>query len=445
MISFNDFKGLLAITGALGMLFALIAYYIAKTLQNPQLEAFAKKEAVEILISAVLPFVLLPSLGVLADATVKEIDPVGARIACSNAPVNRIDIQMPDIYKDLFGTSSPELCYLKTPYYFLQELFYESKYFLGEILTMTIAVEFLSSISTETTILAQMGMSQSMHPFAPIVASTQILMKKLLDYVVSITTNVILLLSFFEVSISLSILLIVAGAILRMLFFTRKLGGLLMALGLSLLFVMPLMLSLGSAVYHSITPEKMTSFTNRAYYVRLAQVGGSLIGYKTQANFDLLEFAKEYQDITLDSTITTYEIGKKLDLLAENMDKSRVQIKQETKNIFSRAWGTLVGLFNALSDVLNRVIGFDPRRLGDAVQGLFYLGWVGFVYSIGTVIQMGTSDYTIIDQLIDIIASFYFFLLVPTILAVIGVIATVKSLSPLLGGDVEIAGLTHFI
>ncbi|MFA5049675.1 MAG: hypothetical protein WC501_01575 [Candidatus Micrarchaeia archaeon] len=188
------------------------------------------------------------------------------------------------------------------------------------------------------------------------------------------------------------------GLVLRSFQFTRKLGGLMMALALGFYFVFPLAYLLGGMIYagsDGLYKDIITSIDSR--------LSPDYDGYKTDV--DMAEKIKQQ--------IENGELNI----------HSPTQTEEELKN-------SLAGV-----DVCNI---FKNPGTNSGTQDSFK-DWVD------TLKDNGIGITAIDDSYLKISSRLIFFSMFFSFFGLMATIASIRSLSMLFGGDMEIAGLTHLI
>ena len=257
----------------------------------------------------------------------------------------------------------------------------------------------------------------------------------LLSMVLGYFINIIFLVKFQSILLdftykTLSPVLLGAGVVLRTFPMTRKLGGLLMGISLSLYFVLPGFYVLGSLLYYSMLEEAQRTISPTATVF---------------SNFDLNYGRYSYLDpgespsITYDSDISTINTNK--DIFYTGIEN----INNECETL------SLIDIYDTLSESTIDVFTHTSSSTSAASQTSSHQPIVLRLISDTMAYPVALSQFMsadfIFDEngLIDLLARFVFFGFFFSFLSIMSFIAGVKSLSGILGGDVEIAGLTHFI
>ncbi|MEM4272682.1 MAG: hypothetical protein QXH30_03755, partial [Candidatus Bilamarchaeaceae archaeon] len=210
------------------------------------------------------------------------------------------------------------------------------------------------------------------------------------------------------ITTSLYPVLVILVLILRIFPLTRRLGGLLMAIGISLFFVFPMFYVMGGIILENIRLQQpdlhapvigTLTFDSNAFYDKLS------LGATDQAECEALLSDPDFK--------TNYE-----------------------KALKEKAGGLNYCASSTDSDIS------ILQMLADSVNVLLYsIDFTGLIISneayLDSLVGPGGA--------IDATARLVFFSMFFTLLSVFSTVGAIKGLSPLLGGDTEIAGLTHLI
>ena len=204
--------------------------------------------------------------------------------------------------------------------------------------------------------------------------------------------------------------LFISGMIFRILPFTRKLGGLLMGISLGVFFVLPYMYILSASVF---------------------QEAGN---FDTKFVLDTSQYAFMFITITGDvidnnGQSTTFE---------DLMEKYSNENAKEGKDPFGMAMGNVVDQSTTSSkppqydySILRKGTIPDPR------------GNSAFGSSLDYYNPKNPENHNY--SLVEVVARIVLMATISSIFAIAGTISAIREISVLLGGDVEIAGLTKII
>jgi len=370
-----------------------LAYLIGSLLSNDQLKAWSRIELTEAFYSAVI-IALAFSIFMLADASIAGFLNSGVH---PGPPICTALSAQPayDEYP----------CHMAVAKNFLSLLFDQGSMYLYSILRQYSQFSFLASMGLNwETIEHSMG-SLSFTPFAPYLQIPMTIYSYLFDFGVRSLILIKLqeiLLGFINGSIFP--VFFIAGAVLRAFPAMRRLGGLMMAIAVSFYYVFPAFYVLGSAVFTEMVAADIRGGGD-----------GSVMG-APEIDFSALNMPYSDQPI---SGYSQEELSSG-QLLALDPSANICQPPAERDSGFDVAdeWADFVGL------MMNLV----AAPVSGVAWGEQFDGWVfgdnGIIPGMGRMV---------------------FFSLFFSFLAVMSTIAAIKSLSPLFGGDVEIAGLTHLV
>ncbi len=407
-----------AIIGAafgISIFLSSIAYMVGVALSDERIKGWARFEVYEIFYSAVLGVLIASSWAVmigLSDEIAKSLDPRG--------------------YLFALGGMDNEPIFLTMAQTYMREIYGEIAYLYTEISKVTSVTMFLDSISY-TVIAAQLedfggsiGFSLCPLFFGPF----NFLMSNITEMLIRVGLITVFQAAILAFIKSVMPAFIGVGFALRILGPTRKLGGLMMAMGLMLYFVFPMFYVFGSGIYHSLEPAEkfagMRIAKFNSYFGTISIFGNSL------------EYDKEF-----DEKFGVYEeyikSGKLEEMNTQELEAGIGQNLQEINREFSGFDISIPGAMRVILDYLLSV----PELLGNLVciSRVSAQAW-----NYGLLSPLVYDNKVFISEIMfEMLANLLFFTTVFSFMALMAVIAGTKGLSPLLGGDVEIAGLTHFI
>ncbi|VVB98091.1 Uncharacterised protein [uncultured archaeon] len=425
---FTTYAGIAVALLAISIFLAAAVYMLGNFLSNEKMKVWAKGEAVEIFYSGVILAMAL-GLVAMADSVAEEftrtIDTYGASVVCNSAipAFNTFTLDGKPI--DPGYATLP--CHIRVAKNFLASLFYETAGFLKAVGVTHSWYTFLSSFTIDytpvgtTTFFSGAGFNHGV--FAYLNAKNNGL-----SFLFDNGVKVLTILRFQEIlmnfiAVALFPLMLMAGIILRSFMLTRKLGGLLMALALSLYFIYPMFYVLGDSVYNGvIAAQHYDSSLPPEQRSALARVFVDLDAAPPKMN----DTYKENYTVNVNGSNVTITLLNQLAVLT-----AAQQCQQTLDDVNSRS--------NLLND--NSILpafGTNNTLLGNWLSDAFKKG--------GTWDPVSNSmSFQSILTGIDVLAKALFFSLFFSFLSIFATLASVKALSPIFGGDVEIAGLTHLI
>jgi len=352
-----------------------LGYMLGSFLNNQQILAWAKGEFLQILASALI----IGGLAwLVAMTTALSHEAAGyTGIDCANTDVE-------DAYANAEIALAP--CHINIAQQYLQ-IMYENVYHQNrQLLRAASALAVASNFNITLEMLVTPWLSLTIVPLAPLnmVYETMALIFDMLVKIMILLKFQIYLMSY--IWRALFPMLLVGGVVLRTFWFSRRLGGLLIAIAIGLYLAYPLSYAL-------------------AYYV----LGGTSAGTYV-VNID----AGAYEDANVD--LNTLDGNT----LAQRIDK-----------LEGKTW---------MGDVLSvGAVGLGAVVVGGA--GL-PLGAPGALAPGAPIIENWVAGE---DGIIESTAILLIYATFVPFLALIATISFIKALSPMLGGDVDIAGITHLI
>lgn len=224
--------------------------------------------------------------------------------------------------------------------------------------------------------------------------------------------------------------LFIIGLILRTFAFTRRLGGLLMAIALALFYIYPMFYVFGAMVVNSIQYKVAGHAQHVPVYPAVANhlyVNGTVP--LLTGEYDLTDAERQYRNLLSESASATrnrFSEGDRsdTDTVAGSIHRLNLDIPETTAELNNRN--------NALDDA-------TLEKLRET--GTVFTGEIGKKQFNDNFIKLNFEN----GGTLDVLARLAFFSMFFSFFGVLATIACVRSLSITLGGDVEIAGLTHLI
>lgn len=430
----------LLIAGILVLLSTVVAtlvYMIGSLLSNDKIKAWAKIEFVEIFYSMVLLLLVIGALGLL-DAFAKqralESNLFGA-VTCSST------FDSAPYYQ---GTP----CHIRLGMEYMNQLFIE-----GKDIAYDIYVKYsITSVIAEANINLETIYEQSgvfaYNPLRGFFTVGNIIKLTMFDYIVKILTiNKFqeVLLRF--IALALFPVMFTLGIVLRSFFFTRKLGGLLMALSLALYFIYPMFYVVGGVFYSSFKAKAVALSgdpdASALRYLYVDMQGFPVLGEAGGLDMSVINEKKKEYDV--DSELDPYDpdsyaqrkLGpSSLAIEAIATDKS---VAGTDALDLCRKVEEKVSEFSKSQKVMDDSAAIDAE--------------ISVWYELLSKTQFDQKESNFLTSFeaaeqggyIDVTSRLTFFSLVFSFLGVMATIAATKSMSEIFGGDLEIAGLTHLI
>lgn len=406
---------LLISTGILGLV-----YILGNFLSNDKIKTWARIEVVEVIYSAVLILLAISFLGganQVAESLVKnQNEPVGKGVFGQ-------EVCSPAFAKADYYTGLP--CHIKVGMHFLNSVFNEGNELASQMYQEYIITSMLAEVNLNVEITGEKTGVFAYTPIKGFFVQGNIVKSNMFDYTVklmTITKFQEVLLRF--IAMGIFPVMFTIGIILRTFFFTRKLGGLLMAMALSMFFIFPMFYALGGVFYGQMKLKAITVSGNSdalAISSLYVEKDGLPVFGKIMSGGVL-----EYKEIEAagKSTYGTDAFGG-----------------TGTGSPINKLGGTDLGL--DFCGVIDNAVeeGKKMKDMEDEVniwgKELDQQNWYNPEKVITETLARGGY--------IDAVSRLTFFSLFFSFLGIMASIAAIKSLSAIFGGDLEIAGLTHLI
>ena len=398
---------------------AAFVYLVGALLANDKIKTWAKIEFVEVFYSLVLLALTVSFLGTM-DATVQSIarsDPF-SNIVCSPA------FDTAPYYKGL-------PCHIKLGMSFLNSLFNEGTEIAYENYAIYIFTSAIAEMNLNLEVITEQAGVFAYNPIKGFFSVGNMVKMMVFDYtmkIMTITKFQEVLLRF--IGLALFPTMFTVGIITRSFFFTRKLGGLLMALAISLYFIFPMFYVAGGMFFNEFKLKAVaisctggvagcdhSASALKSLYVDMKgfpTLGGPLdtdeLFVKGREAFVQDPHHKEYMN-----TPGAAKAFDALNQLGAKLDMCKQLTEAET------------------DDYANQIVGNATNLVDQLKKKNFYNKALFLAETVDP------GGY------IDSVSKLTFFSLFFSFLGVMASVAAVKSLSGLFGGDLEIAGLTHLI
>lgn len=425
---FWQYSSIAIILLTLSILLTGSVYMLGIFLSNEKIKMWGKTEVVEIFYSGVIFAIILSiyfTANQLGGSLVRSFDPLSANIVCNqNIPLFNFKNEMGE---DIDYGYAALPCHMRVAKNFLATLFYETAGLVKSVGVTYSWYTFLSSWFFDFTPVGTTtffsGASFSLGIFAFL--NTKV---NALEFLFDTGVKSLIIIRFQEIllniiAIALFPLLLTAGLILRTFVLTRRLGGLLIAMALSLYFIYPIFYIVGDMVLNAVKVANNNQNLPLNQQPALVRVFTDFSALPPKLNSS---YAEDPTNVKTDGTQIS---GSILDQIA-NITSTQI-----------------------CNDALNEVQGQDVAHKDPTAQGGIFdkfgtknylLGsWLSDAFSKGGVWNPGSFKSILVG--IDALAKSIFFSLFFSFLSIFATISAIKVLSPMLGGDVEIAGLTHLI
>ncbi|MBU0586822.1 hypothetical protein KJ780_04875 [Candidatus Micrarchaeota archaeon] len=414
----RDGLGIAVLLLTISALIVAITYMIGNLISNDKVKGWAKTEIVEIFYSFVLFTIVVSVYTIGTDTVMKTVvdifdKPSADQLCGATVPAT--------LYGEEAKFFEALPCHLRVARNFMTSTFYDTAGLVKAVGITHSWYTWLSSFSYDLNFAGNTvffgGGSLNFAPLTMLNAKNNGL-----GFIFENGIKIMMLTRFQEVLITyigtvLFPIFLVGGLLLRSLALTRKLGGLMLALAFSLYFIYPIFYIFGDAVYNSAALSK---------YGNTDRTGSTTpVIAKTILDFNSMPEAFEGMraadsSVKTDPSAVNDDALAQLGFITDTRTLDTIQTNAEAEGDPDSVLGASVNPFmgKMLSSIYRQggkwdswnPVGFNSVLLGiDALsKALFFSGFFGLVSIFAT-------------------------------------IAAVKSLSPMLGGDVEIAGLTHLI
>ena len=376
-----------------------IVYALGTLLSNEQIKAWARIELTESFYSAVI-LVMALSIFALTDSSIAGVlDSPGVTGGTMCANVN---VAYPGV-----------ACHIAVAKSFFSMVFEQSSYYLYTILREYSRFSYLSGMGVNTDSRTPAMGSVTFAPFAAYLHIPMSIYSYLFDFgirsLILMKLQEILLVF---ISTAIFPVFFTVGVVLRAFPAMRKLGGLMMAIAVSFYYIYPAFYILGAIVFQGMINAD------------IAEGGIGLVMTAPIINFESLHMPVD-------------EMGGDPDLWNDWQGARRDEFSS----------GSLLQLGSDTNVCMPASENPDAFSAGEE--------WAKFLKLIWDLITLPFSGMLFGEQfdewifsdngVINGVARMVFFSLFFSFLSIMATIAAIKSLSPILGGDVEIAGLTHLV
>jgi hypothetical protein len=383
----NSLIFLISIIAPIAILSYVIIYLVSKILNKPDLTAYALTEILGILFITFIVGIIDFYASTFANLYTETLVP------------NKC-------HQDVL----PERCHIYVGGRFLELMTKETINFYSQMIVMNTIIDLGASLSR---MVITKG-DKEFQTVSFVLTIPKIYVDKILSYMKSIL-NILLaqiVLYWYATSIELYGSLLLLGIMLRFLPPVKTLGGTLIAISMALYYVFPL-------VYVTLYAHYEKAYTGQ---------DGLKIGKINIFNSLLSAYGLPNLLFPVGDALTELENIPDPDSVDNNTLEDMLKKAAQIGNSF-------INLFLVLLQALGIIIMFTNFIIQIAVKPL------GLMYAVTG--QGINPEFVYV--LLDIITEFILILFVGVYIGLISMIAFVKNVSPLLGGDIEIAGITRFL
>ncbi len=423
-----------------GISIAIIAlsYLIGKLIGEGKYIAFAKNQLAEIVFVAIL-FFSYSAFNIFVEEIVKSTTPLSYQ-QCEELKQNpTLDIYVPKNVDCGIGSSLV----------LVGNLFVEAKYLILQLATIQAGNGVIESLGYEKPPSGGVAIKGKIPGIAASATLISINIKTILNYlfnavIILFVQREIILFMIFSGPAIFSL-----GLVLRLFPVLRRVGGLLMAIALSFIVVVPLVYTLFNSLYLAF-PETPNAFKEG---IRLVRVHINLVEEDLMRDlFDEKNIFEEEEKLRKEIVEGNYEEivkGNITEIEGVRREVSNRGLKVIIKNVINNvieAFEVTVDLFGKVLDMIVEGFRFIFKLIKFVifVEGMFFINTNIIIKNL---YLFWTDNLPInnFDIVIEDTANIMLFSYLMTFVVAISTIAFIKEVSPLLGGDIEIAGLTRFI
>ncbi len=424
--------------------FVALIYALGSMLLNEKMKTWAKMELVELFYSGIIIAVVVTAVPVI-DGVVQgalEVSNVGGTgtttvyLRDAEAGLNtetRVDICEVggaidsvhySVYRDLYS------CHIRLATYYLRTIFNEGRSFAYTVYRSYMLTSILAELSINVETAFEQSGFFTWTPWRGFFTMGNVIKELTFDW----SMKIMQLAKFQELMIrfiatALFPTLLIVGSILRTFTFTRRLGGLLLALGITLYFIFPAFYAFGGLVIINLKYQAQA-----AWAASPANVGGT----HDPPIIDTLYATGDIKMIGGD--ISHEEMQDELQRY-ETITPEEYADYVETEG-FAPAIDLSSNEFDSMSET-EKQVAFDESQ-----EGLE--NWFGGISKQNMMDKFITATgaepvYWGSNGFLEVLARLAFFSMFFALFGIIGTIAAIRSLSVTFGGDMEIAGLTRLI
>jgi len=385
-MNISDYKMVYGVLLLIASIILGAAYMIGKALEREEWITWTKIQLAELIVVLIFPLFLYMFTYYLETPVANSIDPIGTNYFCTGIQLNHN-------------------CLMSIGGSYLENLIRESLAFYK---TLVYSNYFPSMFGSTQLMFNHLGTKSEVSygfKFLELFVGTMDYFTSMLGKVIIVISFIYLFLLFFY---KISGALLLLGLLLRMLPLTRRIGGLILAIYVGFMFFYPFMLSFSDSIYWSFPADE---HTHGHIFKDVLFILGS-----DQVNMEGL--IKEIKDPFNLNEISTYQD----------------EANKESSNFVSDLFGWLKDL---TIDFWKQIKDFKSLvRFVESIPVMFYYL---------TIVSTTGYNYSFFDPILSQLADFIIWGPVIQLFYLIATIGVIKNLSSLLGGDSEIAGLTHFI
>jgi len=408
---------LLAIPALFAVIIYVLGHLLATLLNKPDIKKYVEAELINILFLYVV-LMVIPGMDLLSTQYTAYINPEAYNELCKPYPV----------------VVENNRCHVVVAGYHLEMMGRELIDYYGNVFLVQTMIEGINSLGKGEVVEGGKGVDVSL--FGMFTAPISYFFRQVEDIMALLTFIEFAQLNLVWIITDLAFFqgLLILGLILRLIPPLKMMGGLLIAIVLGLYYVYPMAVVTVDAHYrYAYDYEPGMGRINRLDFVsRISEIGAGWI-----AGTDLVRKGSD-------------RVEEELNEFAEKWieDWSKKRDLTDITNI-----DYLYTFFKWFSQIV--------KEIGTLISFLFQVAWlyvtlfyswvIGLWYKVGSAIGSSitgayTSDQSdLVPTMFNMISEFMLIIAVLTYLSLISTIAFIKTFSPIIGGDIEIAGITKLI
>ncbi|MFH2106123.1 MAG: hypothetical protein ABII22_02600 [Candidatus Micrarchaeota archaeon] len=434
----------------IGVILVALVYMLSGIFQDDKMKVWARMELFEIIYSAIILCMAVFAVG-LADEVARcvSLDP-------NLSPTSRALCDNPD---DPFGTSTTSVyngipyCHMRMAISYTDTIFaetnkfalllYGSYIYTSTFADMAINVEFVfekAGFMTFNPLRGLFTIGNDMRSFLFDTLIKLMLVTKFQEILLVFTAKV------------LFPLLFIIGAVLRTFAFTRRLGGLLMALALALFFIYPMFYVFGMFILDSLKTQAV-GYCVHSGQGTLDECQDSVSVFSNFYSGGSVPLIGSFNPGELEGSTKGKRSTEVFDPFVNGINGESGLPKFYTPPHSCTVPVDCIGDPKCMVDEGNGKVNYceckdSECKLNDAanekiqgfgsslLQGLTERSWSDSLF---------ITDFSKDGGYVDITARIAFFSVFFSLFGLLATIAGIRSISMFLGGDLEIAGLTHLI
>jgi len=416
---------------------AALVYMIGNALLNDKMKTWGKMELTEILYSAVI---LLAAFGLvpIIDGIINEALDITGSPPVTYLELGGVERQVDICSSALDGQEGYEgidACHMRLAIYYLRTIFEE-----GEQLGDTLLIDYAwVALGGETSVTVQtLHEKNGMIMWTPWKGFFTV-RSIVLETVFNWNMTMMFLAKFQEIfmkfiAIAAFPVLFASGVVFRTFTFSRRLGGLLIGLGLALYYVFPAFYTFGALVMIDLKEA-----AHDDWVMSPANPGNQFASIGVPVSQDPPIINTIYLNMTEDKKLGEITVLESMDKQYAEEQRLKSLSKEEREMEFAET------MDSAMDFDLGNVNDVSETEKENIIVQMGKTAWGIMEYYMTHNLVLGTVNYWRPDGYIEVVSRLTFFAMFFALFGSIGTIAATRSLSGFFGGDIELAGLTRLI